>query len=110
MIDLRAEIVEALRSPDVVEVLIEIVRTSVRGELDRVLRDELVDAKEAARILSMTEGAVRKAAARGSIPCRRIDRRLRFRRSELLALGSEAPSRCVEVEPSSRHGSAPSSR
>jgi hypothetical protein len=33
----------------------------------------------------MTAGAVRQAAYRGAIPCVRIGRRLRFRRSELVA-------------------------
>lgn len=38
---------------------------------------ELVDVAEAAQILHMSPGAVRKAAERGQIPCSRIGRLLR---------------------------------
>jgi hypothetical protein len=47
--------------------------------------DTLLDAVGAAKLLAMTPEAVRQAAYRGTIPCVRVSRRLRFRRSELLA-------------------------
>jgi excisionase family DNA binding protein len=40
--------------------------------------------REAAERLGMTESALRKAVARGTIPCQRLGRRLRFRLSELM--------------------------
>ena len=46
----------------------------------------LLNAKDAAALLQMTTTALRQAAYRGAIPCVRIGRRLRFRRSELLKL------------------------
>jgi excisionase family DNA binding protein len=47
--------------------------------------DRLIGAEEAATVLGMTATAVRKAAARGTIPAERLGRRLRFRLSVLLA-------------------------
>jgi excisionase family DNA binding protein len=47
--------------------------------------DTLLDTAGAAKLLAMTPEAVRQAAYRGTIPCVRVGRRLRFRRSELLA-------------------------
>jgi excisionase family DNA binding protein len=44
-----------------------------------------MDAAEAAERLGMTEAALRKAAARGTVPFQRIGRRLRFRLSKLLS-------------------------
>jgi hypothetical protein len=46
----------------------------------------LLNAKDAAALLQMTTVALRQAAYRGAIPCVRIGRRLRFRRSELMKL------------------------
>jgi excisionase family DNA binding protein len=48
--------------------------------------DVLLDAKAAAEMLGMSPAAVRQAAYRGSIPCVKVGRRLRFRRSQLAAL------------------------
>ena len=45
--------------------------------------EELVDAAGAARLLGMTEAAVRSAAWRGSLPVVRVGSRLRFRPSDL---------------------------
>jgi excisionase family DNA binding protein len=45
--------------------------------------EELVDVEEAADLLSMTPGAVRAAARRGTLPAVHVGRRVRFRRSEL---------------------------
>jgi excisionase family DNA binding protein len=45
--------------------------------------EELVDAKEAARLLDMTVGAARAAARRGTLPAVKVGRRVRFKRSEL---------------------------
>lgn len=46
--------------------------------------DKLVDVDEAATLLKMSPAALRKAAARGTIPCERIGRRLRFHTAELM--------------------------
>jgi excisionase family DNA binding protein len=50
----------------------------------RPVDDQLLDADEAAELLSMTPGALRAAARRGCIPCVHVGRRVRFRRSELV--------------------------
>ncbi len=83
-IDIAGE-VEAWMSSDEARTLVaEIFRTVLREELRYILTDDLVDSDEAARILSMSVGALRKAVERGRIPCLRIGRSLRFRRAELL--------------------------
>ena len=46
--------------------------------------DTLLDTVAAAKLLAMTPAAVRQAAYRGTIPCVRVGRRLRFRPAELL--------------------------
>jgi excisionase family DNA binding protein len=53
-------------------------------EQERVPPDDLLDVRDAAKLLSMSPAALRQAAWRGSIPCERVGRRLRFRRSDLL--------------------------
>ncbi|WP_428269481.1 helix-turn-helix domain-containing protein [Haliangium sp.] len=68
--------------------LADIVRGAVRAEVRAILDEELVDVHEAAQLLQMTEGAVRKAVERGQVPCTRVGRRLRFRRSELLRIAA----------------------
>lgn len=86
MIDLTEDVSAALASPKVQEELRRTVASVVRAEL-RTLPlgvDRLVDADEAAELLGMTGGAIRKAAARGTIPAERIGRRLRSRLSALL--------------------------
>ncbi len=50
--------------------------------------DRLIDVHEAAMLLGMSAGAVRKAAARGTLPATRIGRRLRFRAGDLMSRGS----------------------
>jgi hypothetical protein len=47
--------------------------------------EDLVDARTAAAFLGMTPHALRMAVFRGAVPCLRIGRRLRFRRSDLIA-------------------------
>lgn len=46
--------------------------------------EQLLTAVEAAKLLSLSVAAIRQAAYRGTIPCVRVGRRLRFKRSELL--------------------------
>lgn len=78
VIDFKQALVDALKSPEVIEAL----RMSLReAEGDEVL----VDTDKAAEILAMTPAALRKAVERGHIPAQRMGRRLRFRRDELLA-------------------------
>ena len=87
MIDLGQELSTWFTSELVQEHLKKLFREAVKSELSTVMDGELLNVAEAARVLSMTEGAVRKAAERGQLPCIRLDRRLRFRRAELLRLG-----------------------
>ena len=86
VIDLTDDLTAALASPKVQEELRRTVADVLRAEL-RVIPiggDRLVDVAEAAQILGMTCGAVRKAVARGTIRAERIGRRLRFRLSVLM--------------------------
>ena len=87
VIDLTDDLTAALASPKVQEELRRTVTSVLRAELRALPAggDRLVDADEAAEVLGMTGGAVRKAAARGTIPAERIGRRLRFRLSALLS-------------------------
>ena len=87
MIDLTDDLTAALASPKVQEELRRMVASVLRAELRALPAggDRLVGADEAAQILGMTEAAIRKAAARGTLPTERIGRRLRFRLSALLA-------------------------
>lgn len=87
MIDLTDDLTAALASPKVQEELRRTVASVVRAELRALPAggDRLVGAEEAATVLGMTATAVRKAAARGTIPAERLGRRLRFRLSVLLA-------------------------
>lgn len=92
MIDLSEEIALALASPRVRAALADTIRDAVRSELTHgglVSDDQLVGAEEAARLLGMTTAAVRKAATRGTLPCQRLGRRVRFKVSELLSLGNK---------------------
>ena len=86
MINLRAEILAELDSPAFRRELAKLVRAAVREERPSPVDEGFIDAKSAADLLDMTVGAVRKAAFRGSLPCRRLGRKLRFVRSELLSL------------------------
>jgi excisionase family DNA binding protein len=86
MVDLTEDLTAALASPKVQEELRRTVAAVVRSEMQALPMggDRLVDADEAARILGMTVAAIRKAAARGTLPTERVGRRLRFRLSRLL--------------------------
>lgn len=46
--------------------------------------EELVTPEEAAKFLGMSLAALRRAVTRGTIPCVRIGRRVRLKKSELL--------------------------
>jgi hypothetical protein len=87
IIDLKRELLSVLRSDDARRIIAEIVRETLDerepGE------DAFLDAGAAAEMLSMTPAAVRKAALRGSLPCRRLGRKLRFLRSELLSAAKQ---------------------
>ena len=85
-LDLENDLTAALLSPEVQDVLEELVRRVVREELQASpVLDELLDAGQAAEILKMSKAAVLKAAQRGSISAVRHGRRVRFRRRDLLA-------------------------
>jgi len=77
---------------------------ALRAEVGQLTaaQDRLIGVDEAAEILGMTVGALRKAAERGTLPSARIGRRLRFRRSELLALADErrGPRRATATDAS----------
>ena len=78
-------ILRAFASPEVRAAIFDEIRTIVREELARMpSSDRLMDAAEAAGRMGMTEAALRKAAARGTIPCEHRGRRLRFRLSVLM--------------------------
>ena len=80
-IDIVAAVKEALRDSAVRDQIRSIVLECAPPLANDV--DDLLDARTAATFLSMTPAALRMAVYRGSIPCVRIGRRLRFRRSEL---------------------------
>jgi excisionase family DNA binding protein len=91
MIDLAQGLAEALRHPEVRDFFRDLIADVVREELDDPRNhnpDQLLPVKEAAALLGMTPAALRQAAARGTIPWRRIGRRLRFRRGDLLGTAS----------------------
>jgi excisionase family DNA binding protein len=56
--------------------------TALRDEI-RVINDELLTTRQAAKSLGMTEGALRTKVWRGLIKPVRIGRSVRFRRSDL---------------------------
>jgi hypothetical protein len=81
----NATIARALASPEIRAAIFDEIRIIVREEIARApFADRLMDAAEAAERIGMTEAALRKAAARGTIPCQHKGRRLRFRLSELM--------------------------
>jgi excisionase family DNA binding protein len=82
-IDIVAAVKEALRDSDVREQIRAIVLECAPAPANDV--EDLLDARTAAAFLGMTPAALRMAVYRGSIPCVRIGRRLRFRRSDLIA-------------------------
>jgi excisionase family DNA binding protein len=69
--------------PEVVEDLRQRI-AELESRLTTPANDTLLDTVAAAKLLAMTPAAVRQAAYRGTIPCVRVGRRLRFRRAELL--------------------------
>lgn len=85
VIDLRREIIAALRTPDGERAITEVLREIMEAQQRPAEDNSLLDADAAAALLAMTPSAVRKAALRGSLPCRRLGRKLRFVRSELMA-------------------------
>lgn len=85
MIDLGRELTAWLQTAEVRAAFEAILRDAVRAELRALLDDELVGVSEAAKLLRMTPGALRKAVERGQIACQRVGRRVRFRRSALLS-------------------------
>lgn len=86
MADLSDDLAVAFGKPQVQEILHAIVKRAIASETPTEAPTEgLVDAREAARLLGMSVAAVRKAATRGTIPCMRLGRRVRFRPAEILA-------------------------
>jgi len=86
VIDLERELAAALTSPAVLAALEVLVRRIVHEELASAGYGEaLVGVPQAAKLLGMTPAAVTKAVERGTLPCIRIGRRVRFQRKELLA-------------------------
>jgi hypothetical protein len=80
-----AVIGRAFANPKIRSSLLDDIRIIIREELARTpFADRLMDAAEAAERLGMTEAALRKAAARGKVPCEHRGRRLRFRLSALM--------------------------
>jgi len=94
MIDLSSELMAWFCSDEVQARLQKLMRAAVKSEISELLDGELLDVAGAAKILSMTEGAVRKAAERDQIPSLRLGRRVRFRRAELLRI---APTRASAI-------------
>jgi hypothetical protein len=92
VIDLTAELAAWLRSVDARTLMNEIVADAVQAEIRSALEDELVDVERAAAMLDMTAGALRKAVERGQVPCQRVGKRLRFRRTDLLRESRQARS------------------
>jgi excisionase family DNA binding protein len=90
IVDLEHELAAALAAPSVVAALEQLIRRVVREELVAAgVGEELLDASSAARLLGTTPTAVSKAAWRGTLPSVRFGRRVRFRRSDLIAPGQQ---------------------
>jgi excisionase family DNA binding protein len=80
-----ALITRVLANPRLLAVILDEIRTIVREEIARApFADRLLDVAEAAERIGMSEGALRKAVARGTVSCHRLGRRVRFRLSELM--------------------------
>jgi excisionase family DNA binding protein len=89
IIDLAQELPKTLRHPEVRDYFRDLVADVVREQLRDPTNQnpgQLLTADEAATLVGMTPSALRRAAERGTIPCRRIGRRLRFRRGDLLGV------------------------
>lgn len=84
VIDLVAAVKEALRDSSVRDQIRSIVIECAPKPANDV--EELLDTPAAAAFMRMTPAALRMAVYRGTIPCLRVGRRLRFRPSALLGL------------------------
>ena len=82
-IDIVAAVKEALHDVAIRDQIRAIVMEYTPKPANDV--EDLLDARAAAAFLSMTPAALRMAVYRGSIPCVRIGRRLRFRRADLMS-------------------------
>lgn len=80
-IDIVAAVKEALHDVAVRDQIRAIVLECAAPPANDV--EDLLDVRTAAAFLSMTPAALRMAVFRGSVPCVRIGRRLRFRRADL---------------------------
>jgi hypothetical protein len=83
---------DTLRRPSAGDFLIEAIAEAVALKLERIAgtQQRLMDVKDAARYLGMTEDALRHKAG-VDIPCVRIDGKLRFDRRELDRYIDRAP-------------------
>ncbi|MEM9490074.1 MAG: helix-turn-helix domain-containing protein [Myxococcota bacterium] len=86
MFDLVRGVAALLDVPAVRDKLTEIIRKAVKHEFSLILCDEMIGVREAARVLGMTEAAVRQHEVRGNIKGHRFGAAVRFRRSELLRI------------------------
>jgi hypothetical protein len=82
-IDVLAAVKEALHDAEVRAQIRAIVLECAPAPANDV--EDLLDSRGAAAFLKMTPAALRMAVYRGTVPCVRIGRRLRFRRSDLVA-------------------------
>jgi hypothetical protein len=95
----NATIAHVLASREVRAEIFGEIRAIIRQEISQApFADRLLDASEAAERIGITEAALRKAAARGTVPCKRIGRRLRFRLSELMVRVEACRTRQRKVE------------
>ena len=83
-IDITSDLDNWLASEHVQKKFTELISNAVDERLDALLREDLVDTDEAAKILSLTPAAVRKRVERGHLTPVRIGTSLRFRRADLL--------------------------
>jgi excisionase family DNA binding protein len=85
-IDLTEDLIKALASPEIAAQLKSIVASAMKeARSPTSTENTLLNTEQAAQLMGMTAAAVRKAAQRGTLPCMRLGRNLRFRRDELLA-------------------------
>ncbi len=89
----NAHVVEALNAllslpAAVAQLQVEVahLRAEVRA-LQAGDPEQMLTTEDAAKLMGMTTGALHAAAARGRFPAKRIGRRLRFRRGDLLSSG-----------------------
>ena len=84
LIDLRQAILDALASPEGQQLIREAMAAAKPEPASEPVEDRLLGAAEAGRLLDMSQGAVRQAAWRGSLPKVYVGRRLRFRLSDIM--------------------------